>query len=105
VDDFVTPFSDHFAQRTGPINLPVQHYRLPGNARTIVGNDSIADHPEIARLEFAIELSGCHASTLRSSTGGVCSKSNTRVLIHAPRDRGYRLGAASLALRTVAKAS
>jgi hypothetical protein len=101
VDDFVTPFSDHFAQRAGPINLPVQHYWLPGNARTIVGNDSIPDHPEIARLEFAHELSGRHLVRLGSWNHGVCSKSNTRALIHAPRDR---LGAASLALRTVAKA-
>jgi hypothetical protein len=43
-DNFATPFSDDFAQCAGPINLPARHHRPPGNTRTIVGNNSIADY-------------------------------------------------------------
>jgi hypothetical protein len=42
-DDFVTPFSDDFAQCAGPISLSARHHRPPGDARTIVGNNSIAN--------------------------------------------------------------
>jgi hypothetical protein len=65
-DNFVTPFSYHFAQCAGSINLPARYDRLPGNARTILGNDSITNHPEVARLEFGCELSGSHGPRLRS---------------------------------------
>ena len=49
-DDYRTPFSDDLAQRAGPIDLPARHHRLPGEARTIIGNDLIACHTEAAHL-------------------------------------------------------
>jgi hypothetical protein len=59
-NDFFAPFSDDFAQRAGPVDLPARLHRLPGNAWTIVGNDSIANHPEAAHLELGRKLSGSH---------------------------------------------
>jgi hypothetical protein len=59
-DDDLAPLSDDFAQRAGPVDLPERLHRLPGNAGTIVGNDSIADHPEAGHLEFGRKLSGGH---------------------------------------------
>jgi hypothetical protein len=59
-DDCRAPFLDDLAQRAGPVDVPARHHRPPGNARTIVGNDSIADYPEAAHLEFGRKFSGCH---------------------------------------------
>jgi hypothetical protein len=45
-DDFVTPFSDGSAECASPIDLHAPRHRLPRHTRTIVGNDSIANHPD-----------------------------------------------------------
>jgi hypothetical protein len=59
-DHFLAPFSDDFAQRAGSVDMPAPHHRLPGNARTIIGKDSIADYAEAGRLEFGRKFSGGH---------------------------------------------
>src|SRR5580658_10289320 len=59
-DDFVTPFSHDLAQRPHPVHSPLRLHWLPGNARTIVGNDTIADHPEAGHFEFGRKLTGSH---------------------------------------------
>jgi hypothetical protein len=63
-DDFVTAFSDDFAQCAGSINLSARHHRFPSNARAIVGNDPIANHPKVARLELSDELTGSHVQMI-----------------------------------------
>jgi hypothetical protein len=59
-DHFLAPFSDDFAQCAGPVDMPALHHRLPGNARTIIGNDSIAGYAEAVCLEFGRKFSGGH---------------------------------------------
>jgi hypothetical protein len=44
--------------------LPARHYWRPGNTRTIVGNDPVANHPQSAHFEFGLELGGSHAAPL-----------------------------------------
>jgi hypothetical protein len=59
-DDYLAPFSDDFAERAGPVDMPSLDNRLPGNARTIIRDDSIADYPEAGNFEFGRKLSGSH---------------------------------------------
>src|ERR1700722_1489543 len=66
-NDHLAPFSYDFAQRAGPVDLPPRHHGLPSNARTIVRNDLIANHPEAAHLEFGRKLSGSHVGANVSS--------------------------------------
>jgi hypothetical protein len=59
-DDFVTPFSDGSAECASPIDLAARCHWFPSDTRTIVGNDSIANHPEAARPEFGRKFRRSH---------------------------------------------
>jgi hypothetical protein len=76
-DDFVTAFSDNFAQCASSINLSARHHRLPGNAGAIVGNDPIANQPKVARLELSDELSGSHVQMI-SAFGRLWTRGKVR---------------------------
>jgi hypothetical protein len=63
-DDNLASFSDDLAQCASLVHLPARLHRLPGNAGTIVGNDTIADHPQAGHLEFGRKLSRGHIDPL-----------------------------------------
>jgi hypothetical protein len=49
-DDHRAPAPDDLAQRADPVDLPALRRRLPRDTRTVLGNDSVADHPQAAYL-------------------------------------------------------
>jgi hypothetical protein len=68
-NDDLPPFSGDFARRADPVDSAARHHKFPSDARTVIGNDLIADHSEARLLEFGRKLSGSHGLRVAPGAG------------------------------------